>query len=189
MRQITVSKNVAGVQGFCVVTPEVHGDSRGYFMETYCQCGMEEDGIEITFVKDNQSMITKGVPRRLYFQNKFPQTKLVRANKGSVFDVAVDMRKGSKTYGKRYGIVLSEENNKQLFIPRGFVHSFLVFSDNAEFCYKFDNFYHPNDEGGLAWNDSKTGIKWPGVVGDNKGSASANGYSLHGVTFSLSDQD
>lgn len=189
MGQITVEKNVAGIEGLCVITPSVHGDSRGYFMETYSQRDMEEAGIDITFVQDNQSMSTKGVLRGLHFQKNFPQTKLVRAIKGSVFDVAVDLRKDSNTYGKWFGIELSEENKKQFLIPRGFAHGFLVLSEVAEFCYKCDDFYHPNDEGGLAWNDPKIGVEWPGVIGEYKGTASAEGYTVDGVVLNLSDKD
>ena len=189
MSQITVEMNVAGIEGLCVITPAVHGDSRGYFMETYSQRDMEEAGINITFVQDNQSMSVKGVLRGLHFQKSFPQTKLVRVIKGSVFDVAVDLRKDSKTYGKWYGLELSEENKKQFLIPRGFAHGFLVLSETAEFCYKCDDFYHPNDEGGLAWNDPEIGIEWPKVEGTYKGTASVDGYSLDGVALNLSDKD
>ena len=189
MGQITVEKNVGGIEGLCVITPAVHGDDRGYFMETYSQRDMTEAGIDITFVQDNQSMSTKGVLRGLHFQKNYPQTKLVRVIKGSVFDVAVDLRKKSNTFGKWYGIELSEENKKQFLIPRGFAHGFLVLSDKAEFCYKCDDFYHPNDEGGLAWNDPEIGIEWPGVVGKYTGTASSFGYSLDGVNLKLSDKD
>ena len=190
MGQITVEKNVAGIEGLCVITPAVHGDNRGYFMETYSQRDMEEAGIHINFVQDNQSMSTKGVLRGLHFQKNFPQTKLVRVIKGSVFDVAVDLRKDSKTFGKWYGIELTEENKKQFLIPHGFAHGFLVLSDTAEFCYKCDDFYHPNDEGGLAWNDPAIGIDWPQVVGEYQGTASAEGYSLSdGTKLNLSEKD
>ena len=177
MGQINVEKNVGGIEGLCVITPAVHGDARGYFMETYSQRDMEENGIKTNFVQDNQSMSVKGVLRGLHFQKNFPQTKLVRVIKGSVFDVAVDLRSGSETYGKWYGIELTEENKKQFLIPRGFAHGFLVLSDTAEFCYKCDDFYHANDEGGLAWNDPKIGIQWPQVIGEYKGNASAEGYT------------
>ena len=190
MGQITVEKNVAGIEGLCVITPAVHGDNRGYFMETYSQRDMEENGINIAFVQDNQSMSVKGVLRGLHFQKNFPQTKLVRAIKGAVFDVAVDLRKGSPTFGKWYGIVLSEENKKQFLIPRGFAHGFLVLSDTAEFCYKCDDFYHANDEGGLAWNDPAIGIQWPEITGSYCGSASADGYTMaDGTPLNLSDKD
>ena len=190
MGQIKVEKNVGGIEGLCIITPAVHGDHRGYFMETYSQRDMEEAGIDIAFVQDNQSMSTKGVLRGLHFQINFPQTKLVRAIRGSVFDVAVDLRTGSATYGKWYGVLLTEENKLQFLIPRGFAHGFLVLTDTAEFCYKCDDFYHPNDEGGLAWNDPAIGIAWPGIVGEYKGSASAEGYTLaDGTPLKLSDKD
>lgn len=189
MGQINVEKNVGGIEGLCVISPAVHGDARGYFMETYSQRDMEENGININFVQDNQSMSVKGVLRGLHFQINFPQTKLVRVIKGAVFDVAVDLRYGSETYGKWYGIELTEENKKQFLIPRGFAHGFLVLSDTAEFCYKCDDFYHPNDEGGLAWNDPEIGIAWPNVEGAYQGTASAEGYSVDGVALNLSDKD
>ena len=190
MGQITVEKNVAGIEGLCVITPAVHGDNRGYFMETYSQRDMEENGIHIQFVQDNQSMSVKGVLRGLHFQKNFPQTKLVRVIQGSVFDVAVDLRKDSKTFGKWYGIELTAENKKQFLIPRGFAHGFLVLSETAEFCYKCDDFYHANDEGGLAWNDPGIGIQWPGVSGEYKGTASGAGYCLaDGTPLNLSEKD
>lgn len=189
MGQITVEKNINGIEGLCVITPAVHGDSRGYFYESYNQNDMKENGIDITFVQDNQSMSTKGVLRGLHFQKQFPQTKLVRVIKGSVFDVAVDLRAGSQTYGKWFGLELTEENKKQFLIPRGFAHGFLVLSDAAEFCYKCDDFYHPNDEGGMAWNDPEIGIVWPKLQGEYKGTASAVGYSVDGTPLNLSDKD
>ena len=190
MGKITVEKNVGGIEGLCVITPSVFGDNRGYFMETYSQSDMEEAGINITFVQDNQSMSTKGVLRGLHFQKEFPQTKLVRAIKGSVFDVAVDLRADSKTYGKWYGVELSDVNKKQFLIPKGFAHGFLVLSETAEFCYKCDDFYHPNDEGGLAWNDPEIGVQWPQLVGEYNGSASGEGYTLEdGTSLNLSEKD
>ena len=145
--------------------------------------------MDIVFVQDNQSCSSKGVLRGLHFQKQFSQTKLVRVIKGAVFDVAVDLRAGSPSYGKWHGEILTEENKKQFLIPRGFAHGFLVLSDIAEFCYKCDDFYHPNDEGGLAWNDPSIGIIWPGVVGSYSGSVSAAGYSLNGIPLNLSDKD
>lgn len=189
MGQIKVEKDVNGIEGLCVIEPAVHGDSRGYFMETYSRRDMEENGINIVFVQDNQSMSTKGVLRGIHFQKNFPQTKLVRVIKGAVFDVAVGLRSSSDTYSKWYGIELTEENKKQFLIPRGFAHGFLVLSDVAEFCYKCDDFYHPNDEGGMAWNDPEIGIVWPGVIGEYKGTASAEEYTLDGVPLNLSDKD
>lgn len=189
MGQITVEKNINDIEGLCVITPTVHGDSRGYFYETYSARDMSEAGIDIVFVQDNQSMSTKGVLRGLHFQKQFPQTKLVRVIKGSVFDVAVDLRADSKTYGKWYGLELNEDNKKQFLIPRGFAHGFLVLSDTAEFCYKCDDFYHPNDEGGMAWNDPDIGILWPKLDGEYRGTASAKGYSIEGVALNLSEKD
>ena len=190
MGQIKVEKNVGGIEGLCVIEPAVHGDSRGYFMETYSQRDMAEAGINIVFVQDNQSCSTKGVLRGLHFQKHYPQTKLVRVIKGRVFDVAVDLRKNSDTYGKWYGIELTEENKKQFLIPKGFAHGFLVLSDVAEFCYKCDDFYHPGDEGGLAWNDPTIGIEWPEVVGEYNGTANADGYHLFdGTQLNLSEKD
>lgn len=190
MGQIKVEKNVGGIDGLCIIEPAVHGDNRGYFMETYSQRDMEEAGINIVFVQDNQSCSAKGVLRGLHFQKQYPQTKLVRVIKGRVFDVAVDLRADSKTYSKWYGVELTEENKKQFLIPKGFAHGFLVLSDVAEFCYKCDDFYHPGDEGGMAWNDPKIGIVWPEVVGEYNGTASAEGYRLSdGTQLNLSDKD
>lgn len=159
-------------------------------METYNQRDMQEAGLNMVFVQDNQSMSTKGVLRGLHFQKEFPQGKLVRVIKGRVFDVAVDLRSGSSTYGKWFGVELSEENKKQFYISEGFAHGFLVLSDMAEFCYKVTDFYHPGDEGGLAWNDPEINIKWPEVVGEYNGTASAEGYTLEdGTPLNLSDKD
>lgn len=190
MGQIKVTRNVDGIEGLCVIEPTVHGDSRGYFMETYNENDMKAEGINIRFVQDNQSCSLKGVLRGLHFQKQFPQSKLVRVIRGTVFDVAVDLRKDSSTYGQYHGEILSAENRKQFLIPRGFAHGFLVLSDIAEFCYKCDDFYHPNDEGGLAWNDPEIGIEWPNVVGDYSGNANASGYSLiDGTPLILSEKD
>ena len=179
-----------GFEGLCVITPAVHGDSRGYFMETYSKRDMKEAGVDVVFVQDNQSMSTKGVLRGLHFQKQYPQTKLVRVIKGEVYDVAVELRKDSETYGKYHGQLLTEDNKKQFLIPRGFAHGFLVLSDVAEFCYKCDDFYHPNDEGGMAWNDPEIGIAWPEVIGEYLGSADASGYSLaDGTPLNLSEKD
>lgn len=190
MGQITVEKNMNGIEGLYVITPTVHGDDRGYFMETYNQNDMKEAGICQVFVQDNQSMSTKGVLRGLHFQKEYPQGKLVRVIKGEVFDVAVDLRDGSATYGKWYGVRLSEKNKKQFFIPKGFAHGFLVLSEEAEFCYKCTDFYHSGDEGGLAWNDPAIGIEWPEVMGEYKGTANADGYTLSdGTPLNLSEKD
>ncbi len=159
MGKITVE--TCHIEGLKVVTPTVFGDNRGYFMETYNYNDYKEAGIDEVFVQDNQSSSRKGVLRGLHFQKEYPQGKLVRAVRGEVFDVAVDLRKDSPTFGQWYGVALSEENKKQFFIPKGFAHGFLVLSDYAEFAYKCTDFYHPNDEGGLIWNDAEIGIKWP----------------------------
>ena len=188
MGQIKVSK--CPIEGLYIIVPAVHGDSRGYFMETYNQNDMHEAGLDMVFVQDNQSMSTKGVLRGLHFQKEYPQGKLVRVIKGKVFDVAVDLRAGSSTYGKWYGVELTEENKKQFYIPEGFAHGFLVLSDMAEFCYKVTDFYHPGDEGGLAWNDPEIGIQWPELVGEYRGTASAEGYKLaDGSKLNLSEKD
>lgn len=190
MGQIQVQKNVGGIEGLCIIEPAVHGDNRGYFMETYNQNDMREAGLDMVFVQDNQSMSVKGVLRGLHFQKQYPQGKLVRVINGAVFDVAVDLRKGSTTYGKWYGVELTAENHKQFYIPEGFAHGFLVLSDKAEFCYKCTDFYHPGDEGGLAWNDPKIGVQWPDLVGEYKGTASAEGYAMaDGTPLNMSEKD
>ena len=163
MGQIKVQHDAGGIKGLCVITPTVHGDKRGYFSETFNQRDMNDAGLNYVFVQDNQSSSTKGVLRGLHFQIHYPQTKLVRVIRGSVYDVAVDVRKGSHTFGKYYGEILTDENHKQLLIPKGFAHGFLVLSDFAEFCYKCDDFWHPNDEGGIIWNDPEINIAWPEV--------------------------
>ncbi len=188
MGQIKVTK--CPIEGLYIIEPTVHGDARGYFMETYSQRDMEEAGLTMQFVQDNQSMSVKGVLRGLHFQKEHPQGKLVRVIKGRVFDVAVDVRPGSQTYGKWYGVELTEENKKQFYISEGFAHGFLVLSDTAEFCYKCTDFYHPGDEGGLAWNDPTIAIAWPEVTGTYQGTAGAEGYTLSdGTPLSLSEKD
>ena len=190
MGQIQVEKNVGGIKGLCIIEPAVHGDNRGYFMETYNQNDMHEAGLDMVFVQDNQSMSVKGVLRGLHFQKQYAQGKLVRVIKGAVFDVAVDLREGSETFGKWYGVELTAENHKQFYIPEGFAHGFLVLSDTAEFCYKCTDFYHPGDEGGLAWNDPKIGIKWPELTGTYDGTASAAGYAMSdGTPLNMSEKD
>lgn len=149
------------IKGIYVIEPQVFGDSRGYFMETYNKKEFEEAGLNMEFVQDNQSKSKKGVLRGLHFQKQYPQGKLVRVIKGEVFDVAVDLRAGSNTYGDWFGVIISEENKKQFYIPEGFAHGFLVLSDTAEFTYKCTELYHSEDEGGIAWNDPEIGIKWP----------------------------
>lgn len=156
------------IEGVIVVDVKSYGDDRGYFMETYKKPDFVKGGIDVDFVQDNQSSSTKGVLRGLHFQINHPQSKLVRVVSGEVFDVAVDLREGSPTYGKWEGVILSAENKRQFFIPRGFAHGFLVLSDTAEFCYKCDDIYHPNDEGGLMWNDPAIGIEWPALQGDEE---------------------
>lgn len=149
------------IDGVIVVEPEIFGDERGYFMETYSESDFYENGLDYKFVQDNQSSSKKGVLRGLHFQKSHPQAKLVRVLSGEVFDVAVDLREGSPTYGKWVGVLLSAENKKQLMIPRGFAHGFLVVSEMAEFAYKCDDFYHPEDEGGIMYNS--VGIDWPEI--------------------------
>lgn len=159
MGKITVE--TCEIEGLKVITPQVFGDARGYFMETYQYNDYKEAGIDEIFVQDNQSASKRGVLRGLHFQKEFPQGKLVRVIKGEVFDVAVDLRAGSPTFGKWHGVILSEENKKQFFVPKHFAHGFLVLSEYAEFCYKCTDFYHPGDEGGLMWNDADIKVDWP----------------------------
>lgn len=188
MGQIKVT--ACPIEGLYEIEPTVHGDARGYFTETYNQRDMQEAGLNMVFVQDNQSSSVKGVLRGLHFQINHPQGKLVRVIRGKVFDVAVDMRKGSPTYGQWHGVELSEENHKQFYISEGFAHGFLVLSDVAEFCYKCTDFYHPGDEGGIAWNDPAIGITWPEVKGTYTGSADASGYCMEdGTKLNLSEKD
>lgn len=155
------TKRETGISGLCVIKPTIFDDNRGYFFESYNANDFKEIGIDTIFVQDNQSKSSKGVLRGLHYQINHPQAKLVRVIKGEVYDVAVDLRPESSTYGQYYGVVLSAENKLQFFIPRGFAHGFLVLSDEAEFVYKCDDFYHPNDEGGIIWNDADINISWP----------------------------
>lgn len=188
MGQIKVTK--APIEGLYIVEPTVHRDGRGYFAETYNLNDMREAGLDMKFVQDNQSMSTKGVLRGLHYQKQHPQGKLVRVINGAVFDVAVDLRENSPTYGKWHGVVLTSDNCKQFYISEGFAHGFLVLSNYAEFCYKCTDFYHPGDEGGLAWNDPEIGIEWPDIVGEYNGSPSAEGYCmLDGTRLNLSEKD
>lgn len=161
MGKIKVTENCNGIEGLKVIEPAVFGDERGCFMETYNYNDFAEAGIDCRFVQDNQSASRKGVLRGLHFQINYPQDKLVRVVNGEVFDVAVDLREGSATFGKWYGVLLSAENKKQFFVPKNFAHGFIVLSDYAEFCYKVTDFYHPNDEGGILWNDPEVGVEWP----------------------------
>ncbi len=159
MGKITVE--TCAIEGLKVITPTVHGDERGYFLETYHYEDYKAAGIDAVFVQDNQSSSVRGVLRGLHFQIHYPQDKLVRVLSGEVYDVAVDLRKGSPTFGQWFGVLLSGENKKQFFIPKDFAHGFLVLSDYAEFAYKCTDFYHPDDEGGIAYNDPAIGIDWP----------------------------
>lgn len=160
------TKVETSIKDLYIVEPTVFGDSRGYFFETYSKEDFDEIGLHYDFVQDNQSKSTKGVLRGLHFQKENTQAKLVRCIQGEVFDVAVDLRPGSETYGKWEGVILSEENKKMFMIPRGFAHGFLVLSETAEFAYKCDDVYNHAAEGGLKWDDPDVGIKWP--MGDLK---------------------
>ena len=178
------------LKGMRIIEPTVFGDERGYFYESYNQNDMKEGGFDEVFVQDNQSMSKRGVLRGLHYQKQFPQGKLVRCVRGAVFDVAVDLRTSSKTYGKWYGVELTAENKKQFYIPEGFAHGFIVLSDEAEFAYKCTDFYHPGDEIGVAWTDPAIGIQWPEVVGTYNGTASAEGYTMaDGTALKLSAKD
>ena len=161
MGQFTFTKTE--LEGVFIIEPRVFGDERGYFMETYNKADFYKAGITCEFVQDNQSKSSKGVLRGLHFQKQYPQAKLVRVTKGEVYDVAVDLRKDSPTYGKHVGVILSAEKKNMFFIPKGFAHGFLVLSDEAEFTYKCDEFYHPEDEGGIRWDDANIGIAWPEI--------------------------
>ena len=188
MGQIHIEKTE--INGLCIITPTVHKDSRGYFMESYNERDFQEAGLNLRFVQDNQSMSQKGVLRGLHFQKEYPQGKLVRVIRGRVYDVAVDLRKNSVTFGKHFGIILTEENKKMFYIPEGFAHGFLVLSDTAEFAYKVTDFYHPGDEGGLAWNDPEIGIIWPELSGNYQGNAGSAGYHMEdGSPLILSEKD
>ena len=149
------------IEGVTIIEPTVFGDQRGYFLETYNKGEFDAAGFNMVFVQDNESKSKKGVLRGLHFQKKNPQGKLVRVIDGEVFDVAVDLRKGSPTFGKWEGVTLSSENKKQFYIPEGFAHGFVVLSETATFVYKCTRLYDPKDEGGLMWNDPAIGIEWP----------------------------
>ena len=164
MGQIQVT--TCEIEGLLVILPKVHRDERGYFVETYNARDLKEAGLDAVFVQDNQSKSSKGVLRGLHFQKEYPQGKLVRVLQGKVFDVAVDIRPNSRTFGKWFGVELSEENMKQFFIPEGFAHGFYVMSEEAVFAYKCTDFYHPNDEGGILYSDPEIGIEWPFQDGD-----------------------
>ena len=188
MGQIKVSK--CEIDGLYIIEPTVHGDSRGVFFESYNSRDLKEVGIDYVFVQDNENFSTKGVIRGLHYQKQFPQCKLARVIEGCVFDVAVDLRKDSPTFGQWHGEILSAENHKQFLIPEGFAHGLLVLSDTAKFVYKCTDFWHPGDEGGIAWNDPEVGIEWPDLIGNYPGSADASRYLLSdGTPLSLSDKD
>ncbi|MCD8150485.1 MAG: dTDP-4-dehydrorhamnose 3,5-epimerase [Clostridiales bacterium] len=187
MGKIKVTKCL--IEGLYVIEPTVFVDNRGYFFETYNQNDMHEAGLDMTFVQENTSKSVKGVLRGLHFQKRYPQGKLARVLEGAVFDVAVDLRSESKTYGQWYGVELSDENKKQFYIPEGFAHGLLTLTDEAVFCYKCTDFYHPGDEGGIAWNDPELGIVWPGVTGMYPGNGCADGYLLDGKELILSEKD
>lgn len=190
MGQIKVEYNVGGINGLCIITPEKHEDNRGCFIETYNAADMKNAGLHHDFVQDNQTSSSKGVLRGLHYQTAHPQAKLIRVLKGEVFDVVVDLRSGSETYGKWHGTVLTGDSGRQFLIPRGFAHGFLVLSDTAEFFYKCDDYYHPEDERGIAWNDPDIGINWPQVCGEYRGTADPQGYHLtDGTPLILSEKD
>ncbi len=148
------------IEGLFIIETKVFGDNRGYFLESYNYEDFKANGLDMTFVQDNQSGSVKNVLRGLHFQKNNPQGKLVRVLKGEVLDVVVDIRKGSKTFGKWKSVLLNEENRTMFYVPEGFAHGFVVMSDYAEFAYKCTNFYDPSDEGGLIWNDPDVGIDW-----------------------------
>jgi dTDP-4-dehydrorhamnose 3,5-epimerase len=179
------------IEGVFIIEPKVFNDARGYFFEVWKKKEFEEHVGKVDFIQDNESESSFGVLRGLHFQKgEFAQAKLVRVIKGRVLDVAVDLRKSSPTFGRHVMVELSEDNKRQFFIPRGFAHGFLVLSDIAEFCYKCDDFYHPNDEGGMAWNDPEIGIVWPELTGEYPGDADASGYTLEdGTPLNLSEKD
>lgn len=152
------------IEGLYEIQPKIFGDNRGYFFEVYSEKDFFDAGLKMKFVQDNQSSSSKGVLRGLHFQKRHPQGKLVRAVSGKVYDVAVDLRKGSATFGKYYGVVLDSEKQNQFYIPEGFAHGFYVLSDSAVFAYKCTDFYDPKGEGGLMWNDKEIGIDWKAVA-------------------------
>jgi len=161
------------IEGLVIIEPQIFGDSRGYFMETYNEEAFAKAGLYMTFVQDNQSMSKKGVLRGLHLQTQFSQGKLVRVISGTVYDVGVDLRKGSPTYGQYVGALLSGENKRMLYIPENFAHGFLVLSDEAVFTYKCTQLYHPEYDAGIIYNDPDIGIEWP----------------MDGIEVNLSDKD
>ena len=189
MGQIKVSR--CPIEGLYIIEPTLHRDARGYFMETYNQKDMQESGLYMNFVQDNQSMSEKGVLRGMHYQKNHPQGKLIRIIRGSVYDVAVDIRRESKTFAQWYGVELTEENKKEFYIPEGFAHGFLVLSDMAEICYKVTDFHYPDDECGLLWDDPEIGIQWPQLA--ESCSETENGIKKYrmrdGTELKLSDRD
>lgn len=184
MSKISIERDVKGIEGLCIITPKRFGDSRGWFMESYNRRDLLAEGIDYEFVQDNQSLSKKGVLRGMHFQINHPQTKLIRVVRGEVFDAVVDLREGSPTYGKWHGELLSAENGKQMLVPKGFAHGFLTLSEHAEFFYKCDEYYHPEDEGGFIWNDPSVGIDWPEIVEKN-----GEYYLQDGTKITISDKD
>jgi dTDP-4-dehydrorhamnose 3,5-epimerase len=160
------AKNGKIITGLYEIQPKVFGDSRGYFFESYSEKDFFEAGLKMKFVQDNQSFSTKGILRGMHFQKHHPQGKLVRCVSGKVYDVAVDLRKDSPTFGQYYGVILDSEKQNQFYVPQGFAHGFLVLTESAIFAYKCTDFYHPEDEGGLMWNDATIGIDWFTVASD-----------------------
>lgn len=188
MGRITITR--CPIDGLYVIEPDFIGDERGYFFEVFNQNDLEAVGLHFRFVQENQSKSAKGVIRGLHYQIKYPQAKLARVLKGRVFDVAVDLRRGSKTFGNWFGVELSEENRKMFLVSEGFAHGLLALTDGAVFCYKCSDFYHPGDEGGIAWNDPEVGIEWPEIEGVYTGSASADGYRMaDGRPLLISEKD
>ena len=188
MGQIKVTE--CPIKGLYIIEPTVHGDARGSFMEVFNERDLEEAGLSFNFVQENQSTSEKGALRGLHFQKQYPQRKLARVLRGRVFDVAVDLRENSETYGKWFGVELSEENRKMFLVPEGFAHGLLSLTDGAVFCYKCTDFYHPGDEGGIAWNDPEVGIEWPELVGRYTGDSTADGYFMtDGTPLKLSAKD
>ena len=177
------------IEGLYVIEPLIHNDERGYFFESFNAKDLEEFGLRREFVQDNESYSVKGVLRGLHFQKEHPQCKICRAIDGEVFDVAVDLRGDSPTYGQWYGAYLSSDNHRQIYIPEGFAHGLQVLSPYVRFAYKCTDFWHPEDEGGVAWNDPDLGIEWPTLSGEYRGTASGEGYTVDGIPLMLSNRD
>ena len=188
MGKLTITE--CPIKGLFIIEPQIIEDDRGYFFEAFNHRDLEREGIRFDFVQENQSCSAKGAIRGLHFQKQYPQAKLARVLKGRVFDVAVDLRGDSETYGQWFGVELSEENKKMFLVPEGFAHGLLSLTEGAVFSYKCNDYYHPGDEGGIAWNDPKVGIQWPEVEGTYSGSASPEGYKLRdGSPLILSEKD